>query len=280
MATDNRSTVNHEIAESLREMAKLLEEQDANPFRVNAYRRAAETVAGLREDVSALYRRGGREGLDALPFIGEGLARAIESLLETGRLPQMDRLRGQAEPETLFASIPGIGPGLAAAIHDTLHVDTLEELELAAHDGRLEQVPGIGARRAAAVRAVLAEKLKRPRSRTARRAPAPSVAALLESEREYRDKAAAGTLKTIAPRRFNPSQRPWLPVMHTEKGGWHMTLLFSNTARAHELGKTRDWVVIYFYDGDHNEGQCTVVTETAGPRKGHRVVRGREAESG
>ncbi len=58
-----------------------------------------------------------------------------------------------------------------------------------------------------------------------------------------------------------------------------MTLLFSNTARAHELGKTDDWVVVYYYDGDHNEGQCTVVTETAGARKGSRVVRGRENEA-
>ena len=55
-------------------------------------------------------------------------------------------------------------------------------------------------------------------------------------------------------------------------------MLFSNTARAHELGRTRDWVVIYFYDGDHHEGQCTVVTETHGPLAGKRVVRGREAE--
>jgi hypothetical protein len=54
--------------------------------------------------------------------------------------------------------------------------------------------------------------------------------------------------------------------------------LFSNTARAHDLGRTHDWVVIYFYDDDHRESQCTVVTETHGPMTGKRVVRGREAE--
>ena len=48
--------------------------------------------------------------------------------------------------------------------------------------------------------------------------------------------------------------------------------------RAHELGRTRDWVVIYYYDEDHREGQNTVVTETHGPRRGERVVRGRERE--
>ncbi len=54
--------------------------------------------------------------------------------------------------------------------------------------------------------------------------------------------------------------------------------LYSNTARAHELGHTRDWVVIYFYDDQHLEKQHTVVTETHGTLVGARVVRGREAE--
>jgi hypothetical protein len=69
-----------------------------------------------------------------------------------------------------------------------------------------------------------------------------------------------------------------LPVLHATRGDWHFTALFSNTAKAHELGKTRDWVVIYFYDSDHNERQRTVVTETRGETAGRRVVRGREAE--
>jgi putative hydrolase len=277
---NDRLTANRQVAEILREMANLLEEQSANPFRVNAYRRAARTVEGLSEDIEALYRRHGREGLQSLPFIGEGLATAIENVLRTGRLPQMDRLRGEQDPERLFGSIPGIGPRLAADIHDYLHIDTLEELETAAHEGRLEEVPGIGPRRAATVRAVLAERLKRPGRRTGAvaRSRAPGIRALLAADRDYRRRAEAGELRTIAPRRFNPSHRAWLPVMHTERDGWHMTLLYSNTARAHELGKTRDWVVIYYYDGNHNEGQCTVVTESLGPRQGERVVRGRENE--
>lgn len=69
-----------------------------------------------------------------------------------------------------------------------------------------------------------------------------------------------------------------VPVLHTRRGAWHFTVLYSNTARAHELGKTRDWVVIYFYDGDHQERQSTVVTETRAALAGSRVVRGREAE--
>jgi hypothetical protein len=76
-----------------------------------------------------------------------------------------------------------------------------------------------------------------------------------------------------------PDQREaWLPVLHTERADWHFSALFSNTARAHELGRTRDWVVIYFSQDSGPEGQRTVVTETRGPLAGHRVVRGREAE--
>jgi hypothetical protein len=101
---------------------------------------------------------------------------------------------------------------------------------------------------------------------------------VLDVDREYRVKAAAAKLPTIAPKRFNPQAKAWLPILHTRRGPWHFTALYSNTARAHELGKTHDWVVVYFYDGDHQERQCTVVTETRGPAAGARVVRGREAE--
>ena len=62
-------------------------------------------------------------------------------------------------------------------------------------------------------------------------------------------KAAAGSLRKIAPKRFNPKDETWLPVLHTRRGDWHFTVLYSNTQRAHELGKTHDWVVIYFHPG-------------------------------
>jgi hypothetical protein len=104
------------------------------------------------------------------------------------------------------------------------------------------------------------------------------VALLLEIDQGYRSAAGAGRLPTIAPRRFNPHGESWLPVQHLTRDGWHFTALYSNTARAHELGRTRDWVVIFCYDHAHVEQQCTVVTEHAGDLAGRRVVRGRESE--
>jgi len=138
-------------------------------------------------------------------------------------------------------------------------------------------VHGMGPRRIAAVRASLANLLNRIRGPARPRVQGPDVATLLAVDREYREAAAAGRLPRIAPRRFNPEGEAWLPLLHTRHGEWHFTALFSNTARAHELGRTHDWVVIYFYDSHHQEGQHTVVTETRGPLIGRRVVRGREA---
>ena len=69
-----------------------------------------------------------------------------------------------------------------------------------------------------------------------------------------------------------------MPILHTTKADWHFTAIYSNTERAHKLDKVFDWVVIYFYDSHHQEGQHTVVTETHGNNTGQRVVRGREYE--
>jgi len=279
---DVAGSLNARCADRLREAADLLQAQGANPFRVSAYRKAATTVLGLPEDLRTIIDREGLPGLEALPTIGRGIAAALLEMARTGRWVQLERLRGSADPIELLTAVPGLGHRLAERIHEELHVDTLEGLELAAHDGRLESVPGVGPRRTAAIRASLQQMLSRSRPH---RGPAagesghgPGVATLLAVDREYREHANAGDLPTIAPRRFNPSGESWLPVLHTVRDGWHFTALFSNTAQAHQLGRTRDWVVLYFYDDEHAEGQHTVVTETHGPLAGRRVVRGREAE--
>jgi len=269
---------NAKVARMLREVADLLHQQQANPFRVSAYRRAAQTVDTLAEDVDVLAAREGIDGLVALPGIGRSLASAILEILRTGRWAQLERLRGAVEPESLFQTIPGVGPELARLIHESLEVETLEALEVAAHDGRLDQVPGIGARRLDMIRAALAAMLGRRPARARTPAAEPEVALLLDVDRDYRDQAAAGRLRKIAPRRFNPSGEAWLPILHAQRGDWQLTALYSNTARAHELGRVRDWVVIYFHSDDQPEGQRTVVTETHGEFEGLRVVRGREGD--
>jgi Holliday junction resolvasome RuvABC DNA-binding subunit len=271
------------IAQWLREMAALLDAQNGNPYRAAAYRKAADTVAQLPRNVRDLFEESGIGGLDALPAIGPRIAAAIAEILTTGRWGQLQHLRGEADPAALLRTIPGVGPELAHRLHEGLGVETLEALEVAAHDGRLERLTRIGARRAASIRAALTQMLDRRRALN-RRVPAataqhePSVDWLLDIDREYRAGAQAGTLSKIAPRRFNAKGEAWLPVLHTQRGDWHFTALFSNTARAHELGRVRDWVVIYGEDKAHGERQYTVVTATHGALAGRRVVRGREAD--
>ena len=136
---------------------------------------------------------------------------------------------------------------------------------------------GFGPRRLAMVRATLAEMLaRRPDNRI--RGQEPAVDVLLDVDREYREKAEANKLRMIAPRRFNPRKEAWLPILHAEREPWHFTALYSNTALAHNVGRTQDWVVLFFQSDSHAEGQRTVVTETRGLLTGERVVRGRESE--
>jgi putative hydrolase len=272
-------STNRRVAEKLLEAADLLGQQGANPFRVAAYRRAADTVAGLPRDIAEILDERGLEGLVALPNVGHGIARAIQEMLGSRRWRLLERLRGGLDPEKLFQTIPTVGPEVARAIHETLHLDSLEALEVAVHDGRILAVPGIGPRRAEVMRNHLALRLgRRMRPQKPELRKGPRIVDLLDVDREYRRRAAAGELPTIAPKRFNPDGKAWLPILHTERGHWHFTALYSNTALAHQLERTRDWVVIYFYDDHHQEGQHTVVTETRGSLSGRRVVRGREVE--
>lgn len=269
--------LNSRIADRLRLMAEIRSEQGDNGFRVGAYRRAAEAVDALDEPVDAIFSREGRAGLVVLPAIGEGIASAIAEMLLTGRWAQLDRLTGSLEPEALFRTLPGVGPKLAERLHEALDVETLEQLEMAAHDGRLDAMAGMGPRRAAAIRMALQDRLGRRRIR-AQTLSLPPLRLALDVDAAYRRAAAAGKLRKIAPKRFNPTGEAWLSVMHQDVDGWHFTALYSNTARAHDLNKTQDWVVLYAHAGAGPEVQCTVVTETRGALKGKRVVRGREEE--
>lgn len=277
---------NREIADTLDRVADLLDIEDANAFRVRSYHAAAQTVRDLDEPVVEMLDREGEDSLKKLPGIGEKLAGSIRELATTGRLGLAEQLESEVWPGRLFMKVPGIGESLARRIHEELGIGTLEELEVAAYDGRLERVEGIGPERAEGIRISLSGMLSQSSRRKLRQAigretPAqdekPSVDLLLEIDEEYRRKAARNQLKKIAPKRFNPEGRQWLPVMHVRRAGWDFTVLFSNTELAHRTGKTDDWVVIYF-EREGEQHQCTVVTAERGKLEGHRVVKGRERE--
>jgi len=208
---------NHEIATKLREIAQLLRAQQANPFRVNAYLHAADTLDNLGRNVAELMQAKGIKGLVALPGIGEGIAHSIYEYVATGRMSRLENLRGAADPVELFRSIPTVGKVLAERIHDQLHVDSLEALENAVRDGQLHNVEGLGRKRIEAIEAWLQKHLDEQRRQfrpVARASDVPPVELILRVDNEYRQKASAGKLPRITPKRFNPENKAWLPILH------------------------------------------------------------------
>lgn len=261
---------NEDIAHLLEQIADLLEQQDDNPYRIQAFRTGAKSVRDSDTPLVDMVNSRGGPALLELEGIGQGLATTIFEFIETGRSSYLQGLQVRQSPEDLLRQVPGIGPKLARQIVRHLGVSSQKELRQAVKARRLEQVFGLGPQRVAAIRNHLEGDSGQPEADEV-----PDVTLLLDVDAEYRRQAEAGELPTLAPRQFNPDNQAWLPLLRTECDGWAMTVLFSNTARAHELGKTHEWVVIYFQK-DGPEGQCTVVTETSGSLTGKRVIRGRE----
>jgi hypothetical protein len=269
-------TDNAAIAAKLQRVAELLELQRANSFRVEAWKHGAELIRKLPEPIAPVAAEEGEEGIRARTGLGHSLASVVRELALTGNLTMLSRLEGAVSVEEGLMRVPGVGPTLASKAHRELGIESLEEFEAAAHDGRLARLPHVGPRRLEMVQRELRTML----ARSARHGPAiepPSIDALLAADAQYRRLAAQDALPRIAPRRFNPRHERWLPIFHTEAEGYAFTLLFSNTARAHQRQATHDWVVIYF-EKDGRESQCTVVTELHGALAARRVVRGRERE--
>ncbi len=134
---------NADIAAAFNEIADLLELQNANPFRIRAYRNAARIAAELRFDIAARFAQG--QALPKIHGIGEDLAGKMRELATRGGCDLLDRLRAKAPPGiTELLRLPGLGPRRVQALHGELGVSTLAALQRAARDGRLRALPGFG----------------------------------------------------------------------------------------------------------------------------------------
>jgi len=107
---------NEPIAQRLDEVARLLNEQGASLYRVEAWRRAAMNVRRLPAPVSQIYEREGTDGLRKLPGVGDRIGIALRDVIVTGKLPMLDRLRGEMDPVEILRSVPGIGRVQAARL--------------------------------------------------------------------------------------------------------------------------------------------------------------------
>src|SRR4051794_10947573 len=109
---------NQSIAQRLHDYAQYLEAREASPYRVRAYRRAAETVRGLDRPVADVVAEQGRGGLEELPGIGPHLSYTIAGLVESGLFQTRNAEGGAIDVERLLGSLPGVGPRLARQIHE------------------------------------------------------------------------------------------------------------------------------------------------------------------
>jgi DNA polymerase (family 10) len=123
-------------------MADLLELQEESAFRIRAYRRAAQQVEGLGEDVADALAAGRK-----IPGIGAGLAAQIREYAERGAVADLEALRS-ALPRGVrdLTGLGGIGPRTARLLYDRLGIDSVDALEAACRSGALVGVPGIKAR--------------------------------------------------------------------------------------------------------------------------------------
>jgi len=145
-----RRMTNTEIADAFERLADLLELQEANPFRVRAYRNAARMIAGHPRPLADLVAEGA--DLDELPGVGEAIAEKIATLVETRKLPALEEA-AKKTPLVLtdLMRIPGLGPKRVKDLYERLHVKGTRDILRAAKDGRLAELPGFGDKLAAKI---------------------------------------------------------------------------------------------------------------------------------
>ena len=134
---------NVNIARLFNRLADLLEIDDANPFRVRAYRNAAQTIRSYPRSMVEMVAH--EEDLSKLPGIGKEIAAKIKTIVELGHLPQLDRIETRVPAELSdMMQIEGLGPKRVKTLYRGLKIRSIEDLKRAARTGRIRDLPGFG----------------------------------------------------------------------------------------------------------------------------------------
>ncbi len=135
---------NADIAKIFEEIADLLEIKNENPFRVRSYRNAALIISGLPESLRSIVERNEQE-LENIPKIGKSIHEKIVEIIKTGKCKFHDELLKELPPGLLeLLEVSGIGPKKVQLLYDKLGIKSVEELEKAARDGKLRDLPHMG----------------------------------------------------------------------------------------------------------------------------------------
>jgi DNA polymerase (family 10) len=141
---------NEELAALFEEMADLLELSGENPFRIRAYRHGAIAIAGLAQPVADLIAEG--FDLTTIEGIGDTLAEKSKVIIETGHLPQLEKLRGEIPPTLRdILRVPGLGAKKAMALFRELKVHDLNSLRMACENGVVAAIKGFGEKTQASI---------------------------------------------------------------------------------------------------------------------------------
>ena len=140
---------NRQLADAFTLIANLSEIKGENMYKTLAYRRAADSLLGLDREASEYWKEG---KLEKIPGVGKAIAEKIDELLSTGKLEFLERLKREIPTGLVeWLPIPGLGPKRAAMIWKALNITTFQELEAAAKEGKLRDLPGMGTRSEAAI---------------------------------------------------------------------------------------------------------------------------------
>jgi DNA polymerase (family X) len=133
---------NRELADTFTLIADLLEIKGEIIYKTLAYRKAADSLTSLGRDTSEYWKEG---ALQEIPGVGKAIAEKIDELLSTGKLEFLEKLKAEIPPGLAdWLPVPGMGPKKIALIWKELGITELSELEKAAKDGKLRDLPGMG----------------------------------------------------------------------------------------------------------------------------------------
>nr|CBH37176.1 conserved hypothetical protein, containing PHP domain [uncultured archaeon] len=139
--------INLDMARIFDEIADIFEVKGENPFKIRAYRRAARTIESLTQDLKVIAERGGVSELKKIPGVGEGIAKKILEIAETGDCKKHIELKQEVPSGVLeLLAIPRVGPKTIAKVHDELGICSIADLEEAARSHKLKKLPGLGAK--------------------------------------------------------------------------------------------------------------------------------------
>ncbi len=233
---------NSDIAVLLDRMADLLEIQNANPFRVRAYRNAARTVSGLPESVAEMLARGA--DLDDLPAIGRDLADKIGEIVETGHLGALDALEREVPVGLVeLMNLPGLGPKRVEQLHQGLGIDSVKALATALKSGTLRALKGFGAKTEERLRTALAAHEEAPHryKRAVAAEVAEPLAAFLHTIPGVSEVCVAGSYRR---RRDTVGDLDILVTGHADSPVMDRFVAYEDVVRVLAHGKTRASVVL------------------------------------